>query len=114
MSDLSHYKILDDLYRIIEKRRGCSAKSSYSAKLFKKGRYKIAQKLGEEAVELVIEAVADNKKNAIDESADLIFHILMLFVDMGIKPDDVMKELEKRLGISGIEEKNNRKEDDEI
>ena len=71
MSDLSHYQILDDLYKIICARKGCSAKSSYCAKLFKKGRNKIAQKLGEEAVELVIEAVADNKKEAKWELYDM-------------------------------------------
>lgn len=108
MSELSHYQILDDLYNVISKRKGCNPKSSYTAKMFKKGRKKITQKFGEESVELIIEAIADDKKEAISESADVMFHFLLLLADMDIKPKEVMSELEKRLGISGIEEKKNR------
>lgn len=113
MSDLSKYQILDDLYKIISARKGCNPKSSYTAKLFKKGRHKIAQKLGEESVELVIEAIADQKKEAIGESADVLFHMLMLFADMNITPQEVMDELQKRLGVSGIEEKRKREDNSE-
>ena len=106
---MSDMQVLEELFEIIKERQGGDPEKSYAAKLFKKGRFKIAQKLGEEAVETVIEAVADNKKEAIQESADLLFHLLVLWADMGIKPAKVMKELEKRKGKSGIEEKNSRK-----
>ncbi|MCH2547839.1 MAG: phosphoribosyl-ATP diphosphatase [Alphaproteobacteria bacterium] len=101
---------LDALYAtIIERRQSNDSDSSYVAKLAKKGRHKICQKLGEEAVETVIEGVADKKKAVVSESSDLLFHLLMLWADMGIKPDDIAKELIRRQSISGIEEKKNRK-----
>ena len=106
---MSDMKVLEELFEIIKERRGADPEKSYAATLFKKGRLKIAQKLGEEAVETVIEAVANNKKETVQESADLLFHLLVLWADMDIKPSKVMKELEKRKGKSGIEEKNSRK-----
>ena len=106
---MKDYAILEELFELIKSRKGADPEKSYVAKMFGKGRLKIAQKLGEESVETVIEAVADNKKLAIDESADLLFHLLILWADMGIKPEKVMKELEKRKGKSGIEEKKSRK-----
>lgn len=103
-------QLLDELYEMIKDRRKADPDKSYVAKLFKRGRHKIAQKLGEEAVETVIEAIADNKKETISESADLIFHLLVLWAEMGIKPERVMEELEKRKGKSGLDEKKARKE----
>ena len=103
---------IDELFEIIKRRKSANPEKSYAAKLFSKGRHKIAQKLGEEAVETVIEAVADNKKKTIEESADLLFHLLVLWADMDIKPEKVYKELEKRNGKSGIEEKKSRKKED--
>ena len=105
---MSKKHTLEKLYETVLSRKGTDPKKSYSAKLFKRGRKKIAQKLGEEAAELIIEAIDDKKKLATSESADLLFHIIMLWADMGIKPKDVMKELEDRMGVSGIEEKENR------
>ena len=107
---MSQFKILDEVFETIKSRqKDGDITSSYTAKLFSKGRAKIAQKLGEEAVETVIDAVADNKKGAISESADLLYHLCVLWADMGIDPDSVMRELKNRKGISGIEEKKNRK-----
>jgi len=103
-------QILDELFEVINSRKYDDPDKSYVAKLYKKGRHKIAQKLGEEAVETVIEAVANNKKETISESADLLFHLLVLWADMDINPDKVMKELKKRTGKSGIEEKESRQD----
>lgn len=103
------FETLEKLHGIIEARKKSSPDKSYTARLFKKGRGKISQKLGEEAVELVVEAVGKDKKGAILESADLLYHLLVLWADMGIKPEKVMVELQKRCHISGIEEKKSRK-----
>jgi phosphoribosyl-ATP pyrophosphohydrolase len=100
---------LDSLYETIKSRKGVNSGQSYTAKLFEKGTKKIAQKLGEEAVETVIAAVACNKEELISESADLLYHLLVLWADAGVKIDDVMGELARRGGISGIDEKKSRK-----
>lgn len=100
--------ILQKLEKIIESRKGKSPSKSYVAKLFSKGRKKIAQKVGEEGVELSIAAVGDDKEEAIMESADLLFHMMVLWADMGIKSEDVYNELANREGISGIDEKKAR------
>jgi phosphoribosyl-ATP pyrophosphohydrolase len=99
---------LDRLYGIIESRRGADPASSHTAKLFHKGRAKIAQKLGEEAVETVIEAIRGDKDLVVSESADLLYHLLVLWADCGIKPADVWAKLLARDGISGIAEKQSR------
>ncbi len=106
MSD--NQDILKKLEQVIETRKGGDANKSYVAKLFSRGRKKITQKVGEEAVELCIAATQGDKNEAISESADLLFHMLVLWADMGIKPKDVFGELAKREGISGIDEKNAR------
>jgi phosphoribosyl-ATP pyrophosphohydrolase len=69
----------------------------------------MCQKVGEEAAEVIIDAVADKKDGAISESADLLFHLTVLWSEMGIRPEEVFQKLEKRQGVSGIEEKKNRK-----
>ena len=88
--------LLDRLYAVIESRRDADPASSGTAKLFAKGTPKIAQKVGEEAVETVIAAMADNKAEAVTESADLIYHLLVLWSDLGISPTEVWQELEDR------------------
>ena len=103
-------RILDELYRVIEARRGADPEQSHTAKLFAKGLAKIAQKVGEEAVETVIEAVDGTDENLAAESADLLYHLLVLWVDRGIEPDAVWRALEARRGISGIKEKASRRE----
>jgi phosphoribosyl-ATP pyrophosphohydrolase len=96
---------LDTLHTLIKTRKGGDVKKSYVAGMLKKGTKKIAQKVGEEAAETVIAAVSEGKKELIGESADLLFHLSVLWVDRGIKPQDVMDELDKRMGISGLDEK---------
>ena len=96
---------LSRLEATINQRRVADPASSYVASLFAKGRAKIAQKLGEEAVETVIAAMAGNKDEVTKEAGDLLFHLGVLLADMGLSFDDVMAELDRREGQSGIAEK---------
>jgi phosphoribosyl-ATP pyrophosphohydrolase len=99
---------LDRLWRLITARRGSDPAVSYTARLLARGRAKIAQKLGEEAVEAVIEGVRGDRAALIGESADLLYHLLVLWCDAGIAPADVAAELTRREGQSGIAEKRGR------
>jgi phosphoribosyl-ATP pyrophosphohydrolase len=78
---------------------------SHSARLLARGTAKVAQKLGEEAVECVIEATQGNRAATVLESADLLYHLIVVWVDAGIRPEEVWAELARRQGISGIAEK---------
>lgn len=100
---------LDQLYAVIAGRKGADPETSYTAKLFAKGRGKIAQKVGEEAVETVIASLAQGPEKVVSESADLLYHLLVLWAECGVRPDDVWAELDRRTGTSGIDEKNSRK-----
>ncbi|PZO88844.1 MAG: phosphoribosyl-ATP diphosphatase [Micavibrio aeruginosavorus] len=99
---------LNELYQTLLSRKGADAQTSYTASLYAKGTAKIAQKVGEEAVETVIEAMKGDKDKIKSESADLLFHLLVLWADQGITPDDVVNVLKAREGTSGIAEKNSR------
>jgi phosphoribosyl-ATP pyrophosphohydrolase len=100
--------VLERLYAAILNRRGADPATSYTAKLLARGTAKIAQKLGEEAVETVIEAMTRDRAALIGESADLLYHLLVLWADAGVAPDEVWTELARREGISGIAEKHAR------
>ncbi|WP_404325975.1 phosphoribosyl-ATP diphosphatase [Aerophototrophica crusticola] len=102
-------EVLDALYATILSRKGADPETSHTARLFSRGRAKIAQKLGEEAVETVIEGVRGDKQKLAEESADLLYHLLVLWADAGVDPAEVYGILEGRKGVSGIEEKKNRK-----
>ena len=106
---MSSSKILERLYDVIQERRKGNPDKSYIAKRMQQGTAKIAQKVGEEAVETVIAAMQNDKEEVIKESADLLFHWLLLLADRGITIADVMAELEHREGISGLDEKAHRK-----
>jgi phosphoribosyl-ATP pyrophosphohydrolase len=97
--------ILDELYAVIESRKGGDPSQSHTAKLFHKGTKKIAQKVGEEAVEVVIEAMRGKKKKVARESADLLYHLLVLWADQGLTPNEVWQVLAERFGTSGVAEK---------
>jgi phosphoribosyl-ATP pyrophosphohydrolase len=99
---------LDRLWQVIQSRRGADPESSYTARLFARGRAKIAQKLGEEAVETIIEGVGDNPAALVGESADLLYHLLVLWAAAGVSPAEVAAELTRREGTSGIAEKRAR------
>ena len=101
---------VEKLWKTIEARRGADPASSYTAKLLKAGVPKAAQKMGEEAVETAIAAVAQDEKAVVAESADLLYHLLVLWAARGIEPERVWRELERRAGTSGLAEKASRKE----
>ena len=98
---------LSQLEATIRARRSADPASSYVAKLTGKGRAKMAQKLGEEAVETVI-AIANDRTEVVKEGADLIFHLAILLADMDLSLADVCAELDRREGVSGIDEKASR------
>jgi phosphoribosyl-ATP pyrophosphohydrolase len=102
--------VLDDLFRVILDRRAHGdPELSHTARLFARGRAKIAQKVGEEAVETVIEAMRGDQDKLAQESADLLYHLLALWADMDLNPGRVYAILDARQGVSGLEEKKNRK-----
>ena len=100
--------VLDRLWQIVLDRRGASPAVSHSARLLGRGTAKVAQKFGEEAVECLIEAVAGDRDALVSESADVLYHLLLVWVDAGVPPSAVWAELERREGVSGIAEKASR------
>lgn len=101
-------EVLERLFETIASKRGQDIEVSYTAMLFSKGRGKIAAKLGEEAVETVIAALEGGKDKLAAESADLLYHLLVLWADVGLYPAEVWAELARREGKSGHEEKKSR------
>lgn len=101
-------EVLDRLYGVVLARREADPALSHSARLLSRGPAKVAQKFGEEAVEALIEAVAGNKANLIGESADVLYHLLVLWVAAGVRPAEVWAELQRREGVSGVVEKAGR------
>lgn len=97
--------VLATLEQTIAERRGADPASSYVARLFAAGRPKIAQKVGEEAVETVIAALSGDGRQLVSESADLLFHLAVLLAEQGLSLNDVIAELGQREGVSGIAEK---------
>jgi len=101
--------VLDRLYVVINSRKGADPETSYTARLFSRGRQQIAKKLGEEAVEALIEGIRGDKPKLIGESADMLYHLLTLWAAVNVKPQSVWNELARREGLSGIAEKASRK-----
>ncbi len=97
--------VLEALFAVIESRRGADPATSYVAKTLAAGTPEVAKKLGEEAVETAIAAARGARAEVIGESADLLFHLLLLWADAGVTPADVFAELERRRGVSGLAEK---------
>ena len=100
--------ILERLFAVIEDRRGGDTSESYTARLLAEGADRIAQKLGEEAVETVIAGATGDRAAVISESADLLYHLLVLWAASGIAPGEVWAELARREGRSGLDEKQGR------
>ncbi len=100
--------ILEKLTEVLEARKQADPSSSYVARLYDEGLDTILKKIGEEATETVIAAKDENLPQVIYETADLWFHSMVMLVHLGIKPVDVLAELERRFGLSGIEEKAGR------
>ena len=101
--------VLDRLYVVINSRKGADPDTSYTARLFSRGRQQIAKKLGEEAVEALIEGIRGDKVKLVAESADMLYHLLTLWAAVNVKPQAVWTELARREGLSGIAEKAARK-----
>jgi phosphoribosyl-ATP pyrophosphohydrolase len=100
--------VLDRLWQSIRARRDADPQTSYTARLVAAGRARIAQKLGEDAIEAVIAGVADRPSDLVAESADILYHLLVLWADAGISPAAVAAELRRREGRSGLDEKRAR------
>jgi phosphoribosyl-ATP pyrophosphohydrolase len=100
--------ILQALTQVLEQRKNADPESSYVASLYAKGIDHILKKLGEEATETVIAAKNDDLDQIIYETADLWFHSLVMLIYKDVNPELVLKELERRFGLSGIEEKAQR------
>ncbi len=97
--------VLDRLFAVVTERRAADPATSHSARLLSRGTAKVAQKFGEEAVECLIEAVADDPAALVGESADVLYHLVVMWVAAGVAPDQVWAELKRREGISGLAEK---------
>jgi phosphoribosyl-ATP pyrophosphohydrolase len=100
--------ILAQLMQVLEERKQADPGSSYVASLYHKGLDSILKKIGEESAETIIAAKGDNEEQIIYEMADLWFHCLVLLAHSGLSADQVLKELERRFGLSGLEEKASR------
>jgi phosphoribosyl-ATP pyrophosphohydrolase len=108
LSDGATAGVLDRLFAVVTERRTADPEISHSARLLSRGIAKVAQKFGEEAVECLIEAVAGSHAPLIGESADVLYHLIVLWVAAGIEPKEVWAELQRREGVSGIAEKASR------
>jgi phosphoribosyl-ATP pyrophosphohydrolase len=107
--DAPDARVLDRLWATVLSRKNSDPALSHSARLLSRGTAKIAQKFGEEAVECLIEAVGGHRTALIGESADVLYHLLVLWVDAGVRPEQIWAELARREGVSGIAEKASRK-----
>ena len=100
--------VLTRLAEVLESRKGASPETSYVASLYDKGLDAILKKVGEEATETVIAAKDGNAEQIIYETADLWFHTLVMLANQGLGPQQVLDELQRRFGLSGLDEKTNR------
>jgi len=100
--------VLQQLAEVLESRKQQNADESYVASLYAKGLDTILKKIGEEATETVIAAKSGDKEQIIYETADLWFHTMVMLANAGLGPDDVLNELQRRVGVSGHEEKASR------
>ena len=101
-------RLLDELFETIKSRRGADPDTSYTAQLFDGGLEKITRKIGEESTEVIVAALRETPAHVVAESADLLYHLMVLWADQEISPDDVFDELAGRTGQSGVEEKASR------
>ena len=108
LGDVSRGAVMDRLWNVVLSRREADPTISHSARLLSRGMPKVAQKFGEEAVECLIEAVSGNHDALVAESADVLYHLIVMWVAAGVEPNEVWAELERREGISGVAEKASR------
>lgn len=102
--------VLQEIAQVLELRKSADPESSYVAGLYAKGLDTILKKIGEEATETVIAGMQRDKEQIIYETADLWFHCLVLLASQGLGPQDILSELQRRFGLSGLEEKANRED----
>ena len=105
MNELEIFNRLQDLIAV---RKSATSKASYTRSLFEKGHDHLLKKFGEEAIEVVMASKDNNSKHLARELADLWFHCMVLLAQQGLHPDDVLNELQRRFGLSGLEEKAQR------
>lgn len=108
MADIVDIDVLTRLYRAILDRRTADPEQSRTARLLQQGNKKIAQKFGEEAVEAALEGVLGDRDKLVAESADVLYHLFVMWAACGVRPEDVWAELKRREGVSGIAEKQSR------
>lgn len=108
MTAAPDWSVLDRLTAMLEERKAADPETSYVAKLYARGRPGIAQKVGEEGVETALAAVAGDPAVIAAESADLLFHLMILWADAGIGPQEILAELARREGLPGLAEKARR------
>lgn len=96
---------LSRLAATVESRKGADPESSWTAKLFAKGPEKCAEKFGEEAVEAIIAAVKNDRENLVYEAADVLYHLVVMLAARDVTVDEVLAELDRRAGVSGLAEK---------
>ena len=101
--------VLQRLAAVLEARKASDPDSSYVARLYDKGLDAILKKIGEEATEIVMAAKDGDSEKIVCETADLWFHTMVLLAQQGLGPEDVLNELDRRFGLSGLEEKANRR-----
>ncbi len=97
-------EVLEQLYGVLLSRKGADPDHSYVARLYAKGEDRILQKVGEEAVETILAAKSGDEAALVSESADLLFHLLVMLADREIAPSRIMDELQRRMGTSGLAE----------
>ena len=102
---MSEISLLEELANTLEGRRGADPSTSYVAKLFNSGQDAVLKKVGEEAIEVILAAKSGDKQHLIRETADLWFHSMIMLVQAGLRPMDVIEELKRREGTSGLAEK---------
>ena len=98
-------RFLDELFEVIKSRKDADPETSYTAQLFDGGIEKITRKFGEESIEVIVAALRETPGHVISESADLLYHLMVLWAEQDITPEDVCDELANRAGTSGVEEK---------
>ena len=101
--------IIEELFDVIEQRKKGDPETSYVARTFSRGREHVAKKVGEEGVEVALAGALGDKKGVVSESADLLFHLLVLWSATGIKPAEVFDELSNRRGVSGLARENRKR-----
>jgi len=108
---MSQFAFLDSVLSTIASREGSDPKTSHVAKMLKRGTHRVAKKVGEEGVEVAIAAAMKDRAGMVSESADLLFHLLILWHKERISPAEIAAEFKRREGVSGITEKQSRPEE---